>query len=145
MGHNPSRTDLDRLIRTIINPDAIVSEVEKARCLASVNAYKTMMRRYRRTDPSPSLGAACTAGYAWMEVFCHGCRTTKRVDLGGVNAHPLAPITSIASHLCCKVCGERGPSIKDLHTGPAETLAQQRQREFGEQAGGWESRDKKQP
>lgn len=50
MGHNPSRTDLDRLIRTITNPDAIVSKLEKARCVASVNAYKTVMRRYRRAE-----------------------------------------------------------------------------------------------
>lgn len=140
MAHNPTRDEIERLVRTIRNPDAIVAEVERARCLASVTAYNDMIRRLRRTDPCPSLGAACIAGYGWMEVYCHGCRSHKRIDLAGLNVHPQAPLLWIATRLRCKFCGERGPTIQGLHHGPAETLAQQRQREFGERTGGWEGR-----
>lgn len=143
MGHNPSRTDLERLVQTITNPDAIVSEVEKRRCWDAVMAYNALVSQHHRTTPCPSLGVACIAGHGWMEVYCQGCRSKKRIDLAGLRVHPQMPIDKIASRLRCTVCRARGPSIQGLFSEPIETIYQQRQREFGEQHGGWQSRVKK--
>lgn len=143
MAHNPSRRDIEELVRTILNPDAIVSEVERQRCLASVLAYKEMVEHHGRMEPCPSLGVACIAGHGWMDVYCRGCRSKKSIDLAELNVHPQARLTAIAAMLRCTVCGERGPSIQGLYSRPLETMAQQSQREFSEQHGGWESRVKK--
>lgn len=134
-GSRATTADRERVAKTILNPDAVVTEVERRRCLDSVEAYNNLIDIWHATEPCPSLAVACIAGHPWLEVFCHGCNTVKSVDLAGLNIHPQARITAIAFRMRCTVCGRKGPRIQGLRCEPPESLQDEQSRKWIEANG----------
>lgn len=129
-GSRRNDNDEKRVAATINNPDVIVSDIEKRRCLDSVEAYHHQLKAWMKDDPSPSVGVACIAGYGWMEVYCGGCRTLTTIDLAGLNVHPLTKVKNVAARLRCTRCRGDGPiaAVRGLRKGPHETLAERARR-----------------
>lgn len=129
-GSRRTESDRARIARTIINPDVIVTEAEKRRCLEAVEAYNLQIECWKESDPSPSMGVACMAGFGWMEVWCGGCRTVVSIDLAGLHAHPLTRVYDIAKRLSCTRCYGQGPTpqIRGLRRHRPETIAERRDR-----------------
>lgn len=135
-GSRATTADRERVARTILNPDAIVTEVERRRCVESVEAYNLQIEAWHSTEPCPSLGAACIGGHPWLEVYCSGCESVKTVDLAGLNFHPLTRVTAIAFRMRCTVCSRKGPRITGLRAKPQESVQGEQSRRWVE-AGGY--------
>lgn len=123
-GSRRTSHDRQRIARQIMNPDVIVAEAEKRRCVDSVTAYNLQIKAWHEDDPCPSLGVACIAGYGWMEVYCGGCRQISSIDLAGLNVHPLTPVKMVADRLSCRRCNGMAPAAKilELKQRPPETV-----------------------
>jgi hypothetical protein len=55
-------------------------------------------------QPSPTLGDALNAGYAYLEVRCNGCDTHQTVDLTIVRRPKATPVHELERYLRCKNC-----------------------------------------
>jgi hypothetical protein len=123
-----------RLAKLITDPDMIVSEVEKKRCIESVKAWQEQMLRWRDAEPSPSLGAALMGGYHWLDVYCRGCRQVATITLSKANYHPQTSLTAIVARWECDNCQRDGPApaIKSIRQQPPETAAQYAARKAAE-------------
>lgn len=134
-GSRATTADRERVAKTILNPDAIVTEVERRRCVDAVEAYNHLITIWHATEPCPSLGVACIAGHPWLEVYCAGCESVKSIDLAGLNYHPQTRVTSIAFRMRCTVCGRKGPKITGLRAKPQESIQDEQSRKWVEANG----------
>ena len=79
------------------------------------------LRRHRAAfkgpaQPSPTLGDALNAGYAYLEVRCLGCDTHQTVVLDIVRRPKTTPIHELERYMRCKDCYEvRGYPYKRSH------------------------------
>ncbi len=139
-GSRRNENDRKRIAAQITNPDVIVSDAEKRRCIDSVIAYNHQLKAWMEDEPCPSMGVACIAGFGWLEVYCGGCRQVATIDLAGLNAHPLTKVKNIAVRLKCERCRGNGPTAKilSLRKGPHETLADRAHRLAQERMNGTE-------
>jgi hypothetical protein len=81
------------------------SAAERERCTVIVERWSAAPTH----DWSPAIGAALTAGYRWLDVYCDGCRQVKPIDLATVDVHPQTCLTSLILLLRCRQCGGHGP------------------------------------
>jgi hypothetical protein len=63
---------------------------------------------------SPTIRAALIAGTPWLDVFCPGCGTSRAIDLGTVDRHPLASVATLVLGLRCSWCPETAPMPRIL-------------------------------
>ncbi len=137
-GNRRTEDDRQRIAQRITNPDVIVSEAEKRRCIDSVTAYNLQIKAWHEVEPCPSMGVACIAGYNWMEVYCGGCRQVASIDLAELNVHPLTKVVNIAARLRCERCRGNGPTAKvlELKRSRPETVSERYSRRWRETNGG---------
>jgi hypothetical protein len=57
----------------------------------------------------PTIGAALTAGYPWLSIYCPGCRSIQEIDLRKVDRHPDAVVTRLVLSLRGRMCGNHAP------------------------------------
>jgi hypothetical protein len=70
--------------------------------------------RHRR--PSPTLGDALNAGFAFLEVRCNGCDTASTVDLTIMRQPKATPVHELERRMRCRQCSEvRGYPYKRSH------------------------------
>lgn len=135
-----SYRDREEIARLITEPDMIVTDAERRRCIVSIEAWKEQMLRWHDPNPSPSLGAAVTAGFYWLDVYCGGCRQVATIVLGPkMQYHPQTALTAIAVRWKCSNCRGDGPfpSIKGISSKPPETLHDREQRKWIESQKKW--------
>jgi|HubBroStandDraft_6_1064221.scaffolds.fasta_scaffold28405_2 hypothetical protein len=58
---------------------------------------------------SPTIEAACTAGYWFLRARCPACRTTGDVDLRRLDWHRGAAVTALIPALSCRSCRPNAP------------------------------------
>ena len=58
---------------------------------------------------SPTIGAAITAGYWFLQARCPACRTTGDVDLRMLDWHRGAAVTALIPALSCRSCRPNAP------------------------------------
>jgi hypothetical protein len=58
---------------------------------------------------SPTIGAAITAGYWFLQARCPAYRTTGDVDLRTLDWHRGAAVTALAPALSCRSCRPNAP------------------------------------
>jgi hypothetical protein len=67
-------------------------------------------------QPSPTLGEALNAGYAYLEVRCLGCDTSQTVALDIVRRPKATPVHELERYMRCKDCSAvRGYPYKRSH------------------------------
>ena len=77
---------------------------------------KRMLAFKGPAQPSPALGDALNAGYAYLEVRCLGCDTHQTVALDIVRRPKTTPIHELERYMRCKHCSElRGHPYKRSH------------------------------
>src|SRR5579871_752277 len=77
---------------------------------------KRMLAFKGPAQPSPALGDALNAGYAYLEVRCLGCDTHQTVALDIVRRPKSTPIHELDRYMRCKECSEvRGYPYKRSH------------------------------
>jgi hypothetical protein len=77
---------------------------------------KRMLAFKGPAQPSPTLGDALNAGYAYLEVRCLGCDTHQTVALDIVRRPKTMPIYELERYLRCKDCSDvRGYPYKRTH------------------------------
>jgi hypothetical protein len=99
---------------------ASVERAEQARKGAdklACEAWNNRMLGYKGpAQPSPTLGDALNAGYAYLEVRCLGCDTHQTVALDIVRRHKATPIHELERYMRCKDCSQvRGYPYKRSH------------------------------
>lgn len=88
-------------------------QTEKLACEAW---NKRMLAFQGPAQPSPMLGDALNAGYAYLEVKCLGCSTHQTVALDIVRRPKTTPIHELKRYMRCKLCSEeRGYPYKRSH------------------------------
>lgn len=136
MGSRPTTNDVIRLHATINGADEPVRAIERERCQRSCEAWNELIRRFRETVPSPSIGAANASGYHWLEIYCRGCRQVTHFDLRTIKDrfHPAAAIVAVASFMTCSRCGRDAPfpTLRGLQRHPPETATSYHLRRQGE-------------
>jgi hypothetical protein len=80
--------------------------------VAVIEAWNARLVTGRRVLSSPTFGAAALAGYRWLTVYCPGCGTVKDVDLGKIDRHPDASISSLIPSLSCRTCRPNAPFVQ---------------------------------
>ncbi|MBB5051103.1 hypothetical protein HNQ36_001057 [Afipia massiliensis] len=137
-GSRRNDNDRRRVAGIIENPDVVVAEAERRRCIESVKAYNLQLKAWHEAEPCPSMGVACIAGFGWMEVYCGGCRQVASIDLAALNVHPLTKVVNIAARLRCERCRGNGPTAKilELKATPPETVADRYRRRWQAANGG---------
>jgi len=55
-------------------------------------------------DPSPSIRAAISGGFAWLRVECNGCQQQAWIDLRKVRRAPETAIHRLQRSLICSLC-----------------------------------------
>jgi hypothetical protein len=80
-------------------------------------AWNQRMLGYKGpAQPSPTLGDALNAGYAYLEVRCLGCDTHQTVALDIVRRPKATPIHELERYMRCKDCSlVRGYPFKRGH------------------------------
>jgi hypothetical protein len=63
---------------------------------------------------SPTIRAAIVAGMPWLDVHCPGCKTTRAINVGTIDRHPLASVGSLVLGLKCSWCRGAGPMARVL-------------------------------
>jgi hypothetical protein len=58
---------------------------------------------------SPTIEAAITAGYWFLQARCPACRTTGDVDLRALDWHRGAAVTALITSLSCRSCRPDAP------------------------------------
>ena len=77
---------------------------------------KRMLAFKGPAQPSPTLGEALNAGYAYLEVRCLGCDTNQAVALDIVRRPKTTPVHELERYVRCKDCSEvRGYPYKRSH------------------------------
>jgi hypothetical protein len=67
-------------------------------------------------QPSPTLGEALNAGYAYLEVRCLGCDTNQTVALDIIRRPKTTPIHELERRMRCRDCSRfRGYPYKRSH------------------------------
>jgi hypothetical protein len=89
---------------------------KKADQLACV-AWNMRMLGYKGpAQPSPTLGDALNAGFAYLEVRCLGCDTHNTVSLAIIRRPKATPVHELERYLRCKDCSQvRGYPYKRSH------------------------------
>src|ERR1700748_3584007 len=92
-------------------------EVRREADRLSVEAGNKRMRAFKGpAQPSPTLGEALNAGYAYLEVRCLGCDTSQTVALDIVRRPKTTPVHELERYMRCKDCSEvRGYPYKRSH------------------------------
>jgi hypothetical protein len=84
--------------------------------LACEGWTKRMLAFKGPAQPSPTLGDALNAGYAYLEVRCLGCDTHQTVVLDIVRRPKTTPIHELERYMRCKDCSQvRGYAYKRSH------------------------------
>jgi hypothetical protein len=60
----------------------------------------------------PTIRAAITAGYPWLDYMCPACCRVGEIDLRQVDRHRDASISSLIQKLSCRSCGPNPPFAK---------------------------------
>lgn len=122
-GSRSNEHDRNRVARQITDPDAVIGDLERARCVQSVTAWNLLIEAWHTTEPSPSLGTALVARHHYLKVLCRACRQVSFIDLRSLNQHPLTPLTSIVGRLRCysRCDGAGPPTALGLTSTPPET------------------------
>jgi hypothetical protein len=77
---------------------------------------KRMLAFKGPAQPSPTLGEALNAGYAYLEVRCLGCDTNQAAALDIVRRPKATPVHELERYMRCKDCSEvRGYAYKRSH------------------------------
>jgi hypothetical protein len=88
-------------------------EADKLACEAW---NKRMLAFKGPAQPSPTLGEALSAGYAYLEVRCLGCDTSQTVALDIVRRPKATPVHELERYMRCKDCSQvRGYPYKRSH------------------------------
>jgi hypothetical protein len=58
---------------------------------------------------APTIGAALAARHSFLWVYCPACRSTSSIDLGVLDRHPDAAVTSLLPSLSCRSCRPNPP------------------------------------
>ncbi|WP_299802888.1 hypothetical protein [Tardiphaga sp.] len=67
-------------------------------------------------QPSPTMGDALNAGFAYLEVRCHGCDTHQTVALDVIRRPMATPVHELERYMRCKDCSQvRGYPYKRSH------------------------------
>ena len=70
-------------------------------------AWNYRMLGYRGpAQPSPTMGDALNAGYAYLEVRCHGCDTHQTVALDIIRRTKATPVHELERYMRCKDCSQ---------------------------------------
>src|SRR3984885_36989 len=78
-------------------------EADRLACIA----WNSRMLGYKGpAQPSPTLGAALNAGYAYLEVRCLGCDTNQTVALDIVRRPKTTPVHELERYMRCKDCSK---------------------------------------
>jgi hypothetical protein len=84
--------------------------------LACVAWNKRMLGYKGPAQPSPTLGDALNAGFAYLEVRCLGCDTHNTVSLAIIRRAKTTPVHELERYLRCKDCSQvRGYPFKRSH------------------------------
>jgi hypothetical protein len=99
---------------------AAAERAEEARKQAdrlAVEAWNKRMFGFKGpAQPSPTLGEALNAGYAYLEVRCLGCDTHQTVALDIVRRPKTTPVHELERYMRCRQCSEvRGYAYKRSH------------------------------
>ncbi|GLH82428.1 hypothetical protein SSBR45G_73370 [Bradyrhizobium sp. SSBR45G] len=68
---------------------------------------KRMLGYQGPAQPSPLLGDALNAGYAYLEVRCLGCDTNQTVALDIIRRSKTTPIHELERYMRCQDCSRR--------------------------------------
>jgi hypothetical protein len=93
------------------------AEVRKEADRLAVEAWNKRMFGFKGpAQPSPTLGEALNAGYAYLEVRCLGCDTHQTVALDIVRRPKTTPVHELERYMRCRQCSEvRGYPYKRSH------------------------------
>ena len=93
------------------------TEARKEADRLAVEAWNKRMLAFKGpAQPSPALGDALNAGYAYLEVRCLGCDTHQTVALDIVRRPKATPIHELERYMRCKDCSQvRGYPYKRSH------------------------------
>jgi hypothetical protein len=93
------------------------AEVRKEADRLAVEAWNKRMLGFKGpAQPSPTLGEALNAGYAYLEVRCLGCDTHQTVALDIVRRPKTTPVHELERYMRCRQCSEvRGYAYKRSH------------------------------
>ncbi len=93
------------------------TEARKAADRLAVEAWNKRMLAFKGpAQPSPTLGEALNAGYAYLEVRCLGCDTHQTVALDIVRRPKATPVHELERYMRCRLCSEvRGYAYKRSH------------------------------
>jgi hypothetical protein len=93
------------------------AEARKQADRLAVEAWNKRMLAFKGpAQPSPTLGEAINAGYAYLEVRCLGCDTNQAVALDIVRRPKATPVHELERYMRCKDCSQvRGYAYKLSH------------------------------
>ena len=93
------------------------AEVRKEADRLAVEAWNKRMLGFKGpAQPSPTLGEALNAGYAYLEVRCLGCDTHQTVPLDIVRRPKTTPVHELERYMRCRQYSEvRGYPYKRSH------------------------------
>jgi hypothetical protein len=74
--------------------------------LACVGWNKRMLGYKGPAQPSPALGDALNASFAYLEVRCLGCDTHQTISLAIVRRPKTTPIHELERYMRCKDCSQ---------------------------------------
>jgi hypothetical protein len=88
-----------------------IEQAEKAQKIADELCCEAWNERLHQLggplQPSPSIRAAISGGYAWLRVECSACQQNAWIDLRKVRRPPETWIWQLEGSLACSVCRER--------------------------------------
>jgi hypothetical protein len=83
------------------------TEARKEADRLAVEAWNKRMLGFKGpAQPSPTLGEALNAGYAYLEVRCLGCDTNQTVALDIVRRPKTTPVHELERYMRCRQCSE---------------------------------------
>jgi hypothetical protein len=107
------------------------AEVRKEADRLAVEAWNKRMLGFKGpAQPSPTLGEALNAGYAYLEVRCLGCDTHQTVALDIVRRPKTTPVQELERYMRCRQCS--GSPGLCLQAEPSGRVA--RNQDFGERS-----------
>ena len=109
MSHSQSRSGRYTAVRSKDDDAKRAQQVADRLCCEAWN--ERLMQLGGPLQPSPSLRAAISGGYAWLRVECNACRQHAWVDLREVRRPPETEIWKLEASLVCRHCrrGTRYP------------------------------------
>jgi hypothetical protein len=111
MGFNRRKMEADRKARA--DKESAARRASDAQVLADaerlIAAWNDRQARRMPLLFAPTVGAAVTARYWFLWVYCPAYRTMRDIDLRTIDRHRDAAVTSLIPSLSCRLCRPNAP------------------------------------